>query len=205
MARLAMLSVFAVAMAAGGAIADAQQPKTMYVQTPEASAYAMPGPGYPVIARMKKGDELLELQRIGPGRHKIFKQDFSEEEVAIPADGGLWANVGVVGSGGKVGWVRARDIGPDLPLDVKRAREKTEMKALMAAIDELARAPCATELYFTRLFGAWYVKAPGTSAVEVERWLGRTDKSYRLLKLVDRLGGGRNVPMLTVLRATGEC
>ncbi len=205
MARPLAVTIVAAMVIASLASARANDPKKMYVQAPQATIYAWPDERHPVVIRVDRGREVVELKRIGPGLHRIFRQDFTDAEVEIPQGGGWWAYVHVDGTGGKSGWVRADDIGPGMPSDIKKAKEEAEFTALMTAIDQLGRSPCSSELYFTRLVGAWYVKAPGTSAIEVERWLGRTDYSYRLLKLVDRLGGGRHVPMVTVLRATGEC
>ena len=184
---------------------SAAEPRKMYSQKPGVTVHENPGDGHRVVIELRKGQELLELQRIAPGRRKILQEDFSYREMDIPEASGSWAYVGVAGTGGKSGWVRTLDIGPDMPKDVKRAREAAEYQALMTAIDRFRIAPCSTALVFTRLFGAWYVKAPGTSAIAVDRWLGATDYSYRVQKLVNRLGGGRDVPMTAVLKAIGDC
>ena len=205
MARPIAVTIMAAMAIALLASARADDPKKMYVQAPQAAIYAWPDERRPVVIRVGRGQEVVEIKRIGPGRHRIFRQDFTAAEVEIPQHGGWWVYVHVDGTGGKSGWIRADDIGAGMPADIKKAKEGAEFAALIAAIDQLGKSPCSSKLYFTRLIGAWYVKAPGTSAIEVERWLGKTDSSYRLLKLVDRLGGGRDVPMATVLRATGEC
>ena len=135
----------------------------------------------------------------------MIGDDFTYITIEIPEDAGDWVNVGVFGMESMEGWVSAVDVGSELPVEVKEAREEAEFEALMVAIDRLQTEPCETSLYFTKIFGTWYLKATETSAIAVDRWLGATDASYRMLQLVDEVGGGRDVPLSTILRVTGEC
>lgn len=175
-----------------------------WVHAPEAGVLAGPGENYEETVRVRRGHELTELGRIGPGRHTIFDDDFVELEVEIAEGDGEWVLVGIVGTGGKTGWVRASDIASAPPENTL-----AERAALLAAIAAADTAPCATKLYFTRVFPTgdiWYLKLPGATALlDVERWLGLSDETEWLLKTVQNLGDGADVPLAAVNRAVGEC
>ena len=101
-----------VALGAGVVAAPSAEPgDEIHVQVNEASVHSGPGRDHPEILRLEKGHPLIELQRVGPGLNRIFGNDFKYIVVEIPEESGSWVNVGIVGTGGKDGWVAASAVG----------------------------------------------------------------------------------------------
>ena len=93
--------------------AHAELNDTLQVIAEETAVYLRPGSDQPVVMRLERGRELMEFQRIGPGRHEIWGPEFEDETIEIAEGGGEWVQVAVFESDTKSGWVRATDVGLD--------------------------------------------------------------------------------------------
>ena len=171
----------------------------LYVLTHDTRLYAGPGRDHAVTMELAQGHELVELQRAKPGRNRVLGDDFKYSFIEVDKDEGEWIEVGVADMGGKIGWVPAVAVGSDLPAEAKEAQ-----LALWKALARLQANPCVSKLQFKKLYGNWYVQAPGTAKIHVDRWLG-VATSDEIQEMVQQLGGGQDVPMVTLLRFTGEC
>ena len=180
----------------------------LWVWPGPATLYALPSADGPTVSELAVGTQVVLLGVLGPGRHVVHDRSFNEVIVDIPESDGEWMSVGVSETqpgGPATGWVRASDVVAEEPTELRSAREEAELGALLDKFEAAAEMPCETDLVFTKIRGVWAVKAPGTAALDVTRWFGDTAETYQLLKLVDELGDGRDVPFLMVLQATGEC
>ena len=180
----------------------------LWVWPGPATLYALPSAEGPTVSELAAGTEVVLLGVLGPGRHVVHDRSFNEVIVDIPESDEEWMSVGVSEAqpgGPATGWVRTSDVAAEEPTELRSAREEAELDALFGKLEAAAETPCETDLFFTKTFGAWAVKAPGTAALDATRWLGDTVETYQLLKLVDELGDGRDVPLLMVLQVTGEC
>jgi hypothetical protein len=79
----------------------------LYVRADATTLYYLPAADEPVVMHLERGRELLEFERLGPGTHKILRDDFEYETFTIAE--GEWVNVGVFKSGSKTGWIRVGD------------------------------------------------------------------------------------------------
>ena len=93
--------------------AHAELNDTLQVIAEETAVYLRPGSGQPEVMRIEQGRELMEFQRIGPGRHEIWGPEFEDETIEIAEGGGEWVQVALFESDTKSGWVRATDVGLD--------------------------------------------------------------------------------------------
>ena len=106
---LATVLLVATPLHAQGAPGD-----KLYVQAASAALHSGPGVQYDSILDLERGDELLEFERIGPGRHVRLGSDFKEVVYELAESDGEWVHVGVPGA--TDGWVMAEHVGVNEPL-----------------------------------------------------------------------------------------
>ena len=80
----------------------------LYVRADGTTLHERPAADEPVVMHLERGRQLLEFERLGPGTHQIFRDDFTYETFTIAE--GEWVNVGVFKSDAKSGWIRAGDV-----------------------------------------------------------------------------------------------
>ncbi len=95
-------------MVFAGAPANADLDDKLYVRVDATTLHYLPAADEPVVVHLERGRKLLELERLGPGTHKILRDDFEYETFTIAE--GEWVYVGVFKSDAKSGWVRSDDV-----------------------------------------------------------------------------------------------
>ena len=91
-----------------GAPANAELDDRLYVRADATTLHYLPAVDEPVVIHLERGRKLLEVERLGPGTHKILRDDFEYQTFTIAE--GEWVYVGVFKSDAKSGWVRADDV-----------------------------------------------------------------------------------------------
>lgn len=106
--RLALAAFTALLVVLAGAPANAELDDKLYVRADATTLHYLPAAEEPVVMHLERGRKLLEFERLGPGTHQIFRNDFKYETFTIAE--GEWVNVGVFKSDAKSGWIRAGDV-----------------------------------------------------------------------------------------------
>ena len=115
--RLALAAFAALLAVLTGAPANAELDDKLYVRADATTLHERPAADEQVVMHLERGRKLLEFERLGPGTHKILRDDFDYETFTIT--GGEWVYVGVFLSDAKSGWIRAGDVELNYRLEIR--------------------------------------------------------------------------------------